>query len=66
MEKVDFVHHTPMTVLPMGALAEIDCQNGRFSILESGVNNVIVFGGKIAPSLMNQYSHLKALCVRGV
>lgn len=34
---VDFVHRTPMTVLPMGALAEIDCKNVTFRILESGV-----------------------------
>ena len=34
---VDFGHRTPMTVLPVGALAEIDCQNGSFAILESGV-----------------------------
>lgn len=37
LENVDFVHHTPMTVLPMGALAEIDCDNATFSILEAGV-----------------------------
>lgn len=34
---VDFGHRTPMTVLPIGALAEIDCENRTFSILESGV-----------------------------
>ncbi len=34
---VDFGHRTPMTILPIGALAEIDCDNGTFSILESGV-----------------------------
>jgi muramoyltetrapeptide carboxypeptidase LdcA involved in peptidoglycan recycling len=34
---VDFGHRTPMTVLPIGALAEIDCDNNSFSILESGV-----------------------------
>ena len=34
---VDFGHRTPMTVLPVGALAEIDCQNDSFAILESGV-----------------------------
>lgn len=33
----DFGHRTPMTVLPIGAMAEIDCENGTFSILESGV-----------------------------
>lgn len=37
LENVDFVHHTPMTVLPMGAMAEIDCERKTFSILESGV-----------------------------
>lgn len=36
-ENVDFVHHTPMTVLPVGALCEIDCENATFRILESGV-----------------------------
>lgn len=34
---VDFGHRIPMTILPIGALAEIDCDNGKFSILESGV-----------------------------
>lgn len=37
LTNVDFVHRTPMTVLPMGALAEIDCQNEKFVILEAGV-----------------------------
>jgi len=37
MENADFVHRTPMTVIPMGARCEIDCENARFSILESGV-----------------------------
>ena len=32
-----FGHNEPKTVLPYGALAEIDCQNLSFSILESGV-----------------------------
>lgn len=36
LENVDFVHHTPMTVLPVGAMCEIDCEDVRFSILESG------------------------------
>lgn len=36
-ENVDFVHHTPMTVLPMGALCEVNCEEATFSILESGV-----------------------------
>lgn len=34
---VDFGHRTPMTILPIGAIAEIDCDNATFSILESGV-----------------------------
>ena len=38
LENVDFVHHTPMTVLPMGALAEIDCDKVTFTVLESGVS----------------------------
>lgn len=37
LENVDFVHHTPMTVLPIGAMCEVDCENKKFSILESGV-----------------------------
>ncbi len=37
LENVDFVHHTPMTVLPVGALCEIDCDTAGFSILEPGV-----------------------------
>lgn len=36
-ENVDFVHHTPMTVLPMGALCEVNCEEATFLILESGV-----------------------------
>ena len=32
-----FGHNEPMTCLPYGALAEIDCDNKTFSILESGV-----------------------------
>lgn len=38
LTNVDFVHRTPMTVLPMGALAEMDCLNGKLSILEAGVS----------------------------
>jgi muramoyltetrapeptide carboxypeptidase LdcA involved in peptidoglycan recycling len=34
---VDFGHRTPMTVLPIGALAEIDCESKSFAILDSGV-----------------------------
>ena len=37
LENVDFVHHTPMMVMPMGALAEIDCDAAIFSIIEQGV-----------------------------
>ncbi|TVR56832.1 MAG: LD-carboxypeptidase [Spirochaetaceae bacterium] len=33
----DFGHRTPMTVLPIGAMAEVDCENAAFTILESGV-----------------------------
>jgi len=32
-----FGHNEPKTMLPYGALAEIDCENRSFSILESGV-----------------------------
>ena len=37
LANVDFCHRTPMTVLPVGALGEIDCENVSFTILESGV-----------------------------
>lgn len=37
LANVDFIHRTPMTVLPMGAMAEIDCENITLKILESGV-----------------------------
>ena len=30
-------HRIPMTVIPTGALAEIDCDHTTFSILEAGV-----------------------------
>lgn len=33
----DFVHRTPMAVIPMGAMAEIDCRSVTVKILESGV-----------------------------
>lgn len=36
LANVDFGHRTPMTVLPVGAMAEIDCDVGTFAILESG------------------------------
>lgn len=34
---LNFGHSSPMFVLPYGALAEINCENKTFSILESGV-----------------------------
>ncbi len=34
---VSFGHTLPMTVIPYGALAEINCEEKSFSILESGV-----------------------------
>ena len=37
LENVDFIHRVPMTVLPTGALAEIDCGKKTFTICESGV-----------------------------
>ena len=37
LSNVDFVHRTPMTVVPMGAMAEIDCSCVTFKIMESGV-----------------------------
>lgn len=37
LANVDFMHRTPMTVLPIGAMAEINCDKKTFSILESGV-----------------------------
>lgn len=37
LANVDFVHRTPMTVIPMGAMAEIDCKNVTLRILEPGV-----------------------------
>lgn len=33
---VDFGHRTPMTVLPVGAMAALDCTEGSLTILESG------------------------------
>ena len=38
LSNVDFVHRTPMTVIPIGATAEINCERASFSILESGVS----------------------------
>lgn len=34
---MSFGHNEPMTCLPYGRIAEIDCENKTFSILESGV-----------------------------
>ena len=39
---MSFGHNEPMSCIPYGALAKIDCQAQTFSILESGVCNVIV------------------------
>lgn len=37
LSNVDFGHRTPMTVLPIGAMAEVDCDSLTFTVLESGV-----------------------------
>ena len=37
MYNMNFGHTSPMMVIPYGALSEMDCSNGKFSILESGV-----------------------------
>ena len=37
LANMSFGHNEPMCVLPYGALAEVDCENGTFSILEPGV-----------------------------
>jgi muramoyltetrapeptide carboxypeptidase LdcA involved in peptidoglycan recycling len=37
LENVDYIHRTPMTILPVGAKMEIDCDAPRIEILESGV-----------------------------
>ena len=37
LANIDFGHRTPMMVIPMGALAELDCDNAKFTILESAV-----------------------------
>ena len=36
VENVDFIHRVPMTILPTGALTEIDCDSKKITILESG------------------------------
>ncbi len=38
MAQMDFGHSDPQMVLPYGALAEIDCDHNRFSVLESGIS----------------------------
>ena len=38
LSNVDFIHRTPMTVIPVGVVGEINCEDARFSILESGVS----------------------------
>ncbi|WP_315110692.1 hypothetical protein [Clostridium intestinale] len=37
MYNMNFGHTAPMMIIPYGALAEIDCDNKKFSILDSGV-----------------------------
>jgi len=34
---MNFGHTSPICILPYGAMAEIDCDNKTFSIIESGV-----------------------------
>ena len=38
MENVDYIHRTPMTILPTGAWMEIDCDGPEIKILEPGVS----------------------------
>ena len=35
LANASFGHNSPSGVIPMGAMAEIDCQKGRFTILEN-------------------------------
>lgn len=37
LTNLDFGHRTPMAILPVGAMAEINCDKATFTILESGV-----------------------------
>ncbi|WP_029503634.1 S66 family peptidase [Lachnoclostridium phytofermentans] len=37
LENVDFSHRTPMTIMPVGAMAEIDCEKISFTVIESAV-----------------------------
>ena len=39
--QMDFGHSEPMMTLPYGVLAEMDMDNQKFSILESGVQQSI-------------------------
>ena len=36
LENVDFIHRTPMTVLPTGAVCRIDCEKRTLSVTEPG------------------------------
>ena len=38
LENVDYIHRTPMTILPTGAWMEIDCDGPEIKILEPGVS----------------------------
>jgi muramoyltetrapeptide carboxypeptidase LdcA involved in peptidoglycan recycling len=38
LENVDYIHRTPMTILPTGAWMEIDCDGPGIKILEPGVS----------------------------
>lgn len=38
---MSFGHNQPMCILPYGAMAEIDCDNKSFAILESGVVSIL-------------------------
>ena len=38
LENVDFSHRTPMTVIPVGIMAEIDCDTVSFQIIEPCVS----------------------------
>lgn len=37
MYNMNFGHTAPMMIIPYGAIGEIDCDDNKFSILESGV-----------------------------
>ncbi len=57
LENVDFIHRTPMTVLPMCARSRIDCSNAIFEILESGVSDGLE-PDKLADELIRQVDRL--------